>query len=484
MSSSFLQALMLGSGRSPIAPPQTIAADTQKQLRELRGDRHLLPSLALFAQQLRHRAFAVPELLEGGGLPIDERPTVPEPVRPLLARLLDKRADDRVPAAIAVRCALRQANMRVHPFDLPRLPALLDLPPQEPQERAWLRRVHRTDSSPPAEAITADNWLHQPIAERIAFVRAERTRDPAAARTMLAESLANEPAQSRASLLQALAVGLSSDDQEFVASHCGGRAKSVHDVAESLLAQLPGTEQHERRIEDIASKLTANAGKRGLIRRKTTLAWPKPRKKHADPVQECALELRGICLDALAAKMGLALDELFAAAREDTALSTGLLSAALSTGRSDAIERARADEAADVGLLLYVIQDRQEAGDPERHAAFARELVSACMRPHDWQEMPPAIAFAQIHQTLRGPLPDEIAAQLLDSECLRRCLQVVRDKPLEAPERLLLEPIATLMPAATRGAFRSAIQDLALGDRQRAELLLEVLERLSPYASS
>lgn len=466
--STFLKALMLGAGRNRLDAPASL-----RYVQEQRPDAWLLPATALFGQQLRHRRFALPQFVEGGGLPDDPRPIVPDAARPLMVRLLGK-GDTFDFAARAVRLALRQANLRVHPFDLPHLTALLALGPNAPQERAWLARTQpdQAEGGDDGDGPTPEDWQHHAIGTRVEFLRDLRRRDPAAARELVLAALPNEPAGARAKLIGALRVNLSSDDIELLEAQLGGRAKSVHDAAEALLALLPGTEAHARRAEDVARCLVPRKTRRG--EQGVRLMWRRPSDLRVAPQIACVAELHGVDLDALAAHLSLDVDGLFEAAGDDVALSAGLLAAALSTGRPDAVRHALTTPDVDVRLLLPAADERPDA------AAVAAALAGRMLERDRGDDALMPYHLHELHRRLEGPLPAQVADDFVRGPTFARTIAAVQAQPLEAGERHLLEPLAALLPPSTRPTFRAAIAPLALGDRQRPELLLDLLALLDP----
>jgi len=471
VSGAFLRALMLGSGRNELQPPPAM-----RSLREARGDRWLLSAVALLGQQLRHRREPVPAIDERAGLPRDERPTVCERSRALMVSLFSNRSGELPTAALAARFAMRAAGRRAHPFDLPKLPAWLgvDADLLDPQEVAWLGRGKAGDDEPvDGERMTADTWHEYPLAMRASFLARERVRDPAGARDMLAASLDAQPAATRCRLLECLAIGLSADDRELLEQQHAGRAESVRTVAAGLLARLPGTEQHGGKLDELTRDIVV--GKAGVLRRKRTFAWRKASTDRADRVQEALDALVGVDLDALARRLGVDRDALVDGAAGDGALATGLLAAAVSTGRGDVVALARRLPEAEWSRVLDML------GQHPQRAELARGLVEACMQPQTWRTPPTPYALLQLLSSLEGPLPQRTAAALLAGEWLRRMLGTIAKSPLEASERFVLEPIAALLPAPHRSEYRARIEPIALADRQRAGLLLDLLDLLDPH---
>jgi hypothetical protein len=98
-------------------------------------------------------------------------------------------------------------------------------------------------ATPPAASISGDPGLWQTgdRAQRRAHLAALRTRDPAAARELLADGWSRETGDDRAALLAVLARGLSPEDEEFLETALDDRKASVRAEAARLLARLPGS---------------------------------------------------------------------------------------------------------------------------------------------------------------------------------------------------------------------------------------------------
>jgi hypothetical protein len=116
---------------------------------------------------------------------------------------------------------------------------------------AWLARVH-----PPvawlavAEERSVDAleraFDEEKAAARVVTLTRARTLAPARARAWLEATWPTEKADDRATLLGALATGLSRDDEPFLEAALGDRSQGVRDQAAALLSQLPESAYVER----------------------------------------------------------------------------------------------------------------------------------------------------------------------------------------------------------------------------------------------
>jgi len=103
-------------------------------------------------------------------------------------------------------------------------------------------------------------WQVGGPAERRAYLVSLRGRDPRGGRNLLADGWSREPKDERASLLAALARGLSLDDEEFLETALDDRAGEVREVARQLLSQLPGSAFRRRAADRAAGVLRLEGG--------------------------------------------------------------------------------------------------------------------------------------------------------------------------------------------------------------------------------
>jgi hypothetical protein len=84
-------------------------------------------------------------------------------------------------------------------------------------------------------------WQEGLFAERVALLSALRSRDPAAARELLATTWATERAEDRLMFLDSLRTGLGPDDEPFLEQALADRSRNVRATAAELLSALPGS---------------------------------------------------------------------------------------------------------------------------------------------------------------------------------------------------------------------------------------------------
>ncbi|MGI5428099.1 DUF5691 domain-containing protein [Streptomyces sp. CA-179760] len=84
-------------------------------------------------------------------------------------------------------------------------------------------------------------WQEGLFAERVALLSALRSREPAAARELLATTWATERAEDRLMFLDSLRAGLGPDDEPFLEQALADRSRNVRATAAELLSALPGS---------------------------------------------------------------------------------------------------------------------------------------------------------------------------------------------------------------------------------------------------
>ena len=105
--------------------------------------------------------------------------------------------------------------------------------------RAWAWAAERPDDlmDDPAHAQTV--WETGTLRQRVVALLGMRHRDPAAARDLLAAEWTREQAKARATLLRALEVSLSPEDEPLLEQALADRAAAVRMGAVDLLVRLP-----------------------------------------------------------------------------------------------------------------------------------------------------------------------------------------------------------------------------------------------------
>ncbi len=452
------QAVLLGAQRHPVSPPERLASllTAQEPARD-----PVLTLIALASQQQRfartildREAPATPNIARS--LHQDPQPILPDPARRALLRLADvveKGAADAV-LSVAVR-RIVQAGFRPHPFDLPQLAPHIkgDAQCQGLAERAFLalagdgRAMHASSFLHPE--ITPDNWIEFSKEHRIAFLRSERRKHPAEARTMLEAAIGGTPAAIRADLLSALDVGLSAHDLPFLESLATDRAESVRATAGELVSRVPGTPAFAARLKSAANCFSRTGG--GILGRfglaNGTIAFRAP--SSGTPAGRRAI-----------------LTSLF------NGLSAAEVASAAGSTAADIIGALPADDEP----VLAAFSARA-ARDGDREVMI---LLTKARLDDGPAEGSPAAAVAWLAGNLAAPVSAEFGEWLLACERLRATIQRIQDSPTPAvkddgslvwtaallPSGVIerfLDLIEPLPPAANRTARAFAELTMALG---------------------
>ncbi|MEV5351598.1 DUF5691 domain-containing protein [Streptomyces sp. NPDC052693] len=94
---------------------------------------------------------------------------------------------------------------------------------------------------PEDDDTTRRLWEEGLFAERVALLSALRSREPAAARELLASTWTTERAEDRLMFLDSLRTGLGPDDEPFLEQALDDRSRNVRATAAELLSALPGS---------------------------------------------------------------------------------------------------------------------------------------------------------------------------------------------------------------------------------------------------
>ncbi|MCU0949378.1 MAG: DUF5691 domain-containing protein, partial [Porphyrobacter sp.] len=318
---AILDALMQGTGRRPLQPAGILGEGL-----EAGSDMTPARLLALAVQAQLHALPAAPEVFDEGAATRDERPIVPEDLRPLIVQLVTGKGnppDDA--AAQAVAQSLDRHGYRLHPFDIPRLALfarkhgdLLGIAPtkaeDETAEGGWAAW----------ETLDEANWMLATPARKANFIADLRLTDAAMARALVEAQLPLEKADVRLRLIDALGAGLSSEDRPFLESLAGDRAPTVKRAVIRLLARLPGTGAAAAQIAELLSRITP--GSTGLLRKRATLTLQMPAnvKSATAEIDWLATSFGGIGCTALAHALDMTPEAMLDAAHDDGRLLRGI----------------------------------------------------------------------------------------------------------------------------------------------------------------
>lgn len=324
------------------------------------------------------------------------------------------------------------------PFDL--LPQMLDWATEKtaPSVRAvfgergsWLCRSNPNwswgarDIVPTSDSATDPTelrplWDEGTVPERREALELVRRRDPATGRDWLAQAFPQEKPADRASLLDALRIGLSPEDEPFLEECLADRSTLVVQSAARLLALLPGSGLSARMVERADSMMTGET--KGLLRKKTKLACappeqvPKEWERDGIPRKAPAGRgLRALCVEVVLTavrpsywvdRFGLDATKLIEAVDGDPfegAVITGWTQAATAFAAHDPRS---AEWLLPLWRFQYASIRKKEGRDRREAFDQAQALLRAMPAPHaesaliagleEWTDVEPAMTFLPI----------------------------------------------------------------------------------------
>lgn len=200
----------------------------------------------------------------GEAAPEEEQEPVGRPAAERLTRILGGEYERLLPEWLAVAAA---TGRRVPPYVLPEL---LERGRWDRSVRAHLgviagRRGRWLAARNPAWAYlldepTGETWELGSAADRRAYLRRLRKRDPAEARRLLESTWERETPDDRAAFVELLADGLSMADEPFLESALDDRRREVRQEAANLLTRLPESRLSRRMAERARACLTVSPG--------------------------------------------------------------------------------------------------------------------------------------------------------------------------------------------------------------------------------
>ena len=161
-------------------------------------------------------------------------PTIPEPLRPRLRRLMARRKGE-APIESHLIDFVAARGYSTHPADWMPSPRG-DWTPDA--YAPWLDWVRGEDKPFPPPSFTLDTYDLWSPAMRRAALAVLHARDPGVARAIIAAKASSEPAERRVMLIEILETGLSDADVEFLEALANDRSDRVQTLARLYLARL------------------------------------------------------------------------------------------------------------------------------------------------------------------------------------------------------------------------------------------------------
>lgn len=444
----FQTGFRLGLQRSKLAAPPSLVAAAPNA-----GERWPLIAAALLAQQTRYAWPAPPALVDVSPLPRPEGRLPDENLRARLRALVPMGADI-TDWHEAIWSFLAPSGLALHPFDLAELKPLLQATGARlgPTERAWLRGPGESVGAE-VEASGSGSWLELMPAAQSAFMRARREEDAAEGRNLIQSGLQGQAAAVRCRLVEALEVALSSDDQEVLESLKADRAKSVKEAAANLLSRIPGTAEYEERLDEAEGML--ETVKKGIVGKKKSLRLRKHSRRDRAAEASARSCLRHTRTEDLAARFDLTVEGLYAATAKDARLQSALLMRALLEGPQRLSVAAKHLQDTDIWDIVYDFDDEHGGG-------LGADAISLLLRPKEWARWPDVFGLRRLARMSRGPLPADLARQVIDCKALKSAIKLTRSDAAQ-PESLepsALVSLVRLVPIELHPALEERLSSL------------------------
>jgi hypothetical protein len=446
--------------------------DTGDQLLALGADRDnaVLNGLSLAGQALRFTRPSVPNEFAVEHWPRDVRRIIPDRLRPIILRVLDRSTDD---TARALALALDKQKLRPHPFDLykldrfvrryaDRLGATADYWVQRETPAQQLHNYFETDE------LTADNWTEGSLRSRVLFLKVLRKQDPDGAQKLLEKSWSGENPESRVQLLSTLHAGLSSLDKPFLESIQKDRAPRVRALVQRMLAVISGSSGNNPAL--VACMERIQKSKARLLKKRVALKLELPAtvKEHEVNrwIQEQFVE---VTLESLTHACDMSGDQLIDAAEKDDNLLFALAIMASREKRFDLLDRITGELPDAWGRMSGLASDE----DCEKDAGELVAWTSALVKPRKWLPVVPFPTWSWLHRQIEGPLPAGIMREVLGSKTWTEQLDADKKGGTE-----FVQVICALCPPELRGTIRSQLEPLEADRKDKGTMLLDILDEL------
>ena len=427
-----------------------------------------LEMLSLVAQALRFERPSTPDSFLVEPEVRDDRKIVADGLRRSLIRLLTAKNATDHPARALAR-AFDRLRLRPHPFDLP----LIDAFVRSNAEKLGSTTQQWADSQKPEaqtqgyfdpELLDESNWEQARLSRRVAYLEQRRRDDAEAARALLESTWAQEDADARFRLLQALQLRLNKADQPFLSALENDRAPRVRTLAARFLARL-GTGVQNPALR--ASMERIKQSQSGLLRKRTVLQLELPANVKDQTASRWILQtFTDVSFGELAGALELADQELIEASAKDEPLLLALALMATNERRLDLLE-------AVVVHLSNAWERMFEAGldtlntmtEPERQRW--QEIIA-----HPYRKDLPTIyaLWDWLHRITDTDAAPSVMLLILQAKLL---MKVPEREKGAAP---WLEMIAAMCPTAQRQELREHFSDFDQSLTVAPLALLEILD--------
>ena len=443
-------------------PLERIGASTSLQALSLTGQ------AMRFDRPARPAQFLVEEGVEDG------RRIIPDASRKLLIRLMTGKGPTSNMLAAAIARAMDVRSLRPHPFDLPKLEAFV----KSHAEALGAEAMAFSQREAPAEQkqsyfapdkLTDETWMLGTPAAKVSYVGARRAADPAAALALLEATWGVESADNRLRLLGTLRAELSDADAPFLTGLAKDRAPRVRELAQRLLARLPGAAGEDPALKAILERI--GVGKSGLVFKKATISLELPATVQKPLAAAWVREnFSGISLIELAKALSIYPDDLVEAAHKDAFMTFACFVMATEDKRFDVTETIVVRHMGDVWDAIVASGMEELPGYSVEEKARWAEIA---VQPRMWTADTPLWSLTRLVQLLDGPATATLMQRILGS---KPWLALLKD-----PTRLVAEVVdalAVLCPSAMRPALRLQLAGIDPAKTNSANLFLDLIDTL------
>jgi len=440
-------------------PLERIGASTSLQALSLAGQ------AMCFDRPARPAQFLVEEGVEDG------RRIIPDAARKLLIRLMTGKGPASNTLAAAIARIMELGSLRPHPFDLPKLETFVKSHAEAlgAEAMAFSQREARAEQKQSyfaPDKLTDETWMLATPAAKTSYISAQRAADPAAALALLEASWSTESADSRLRLLGALRAELSEADTPFLAGLAKDRAPRVRELAQRMLARLPGFSGDDPALRTALERIKVS--KSGLVFKKASLTLEIPATVQHMPgwVRQT---FEGVQFSSLATELSLSEDEIIDAAQKDAPMILACVVMATEEARLDLLERSIA-RAGDIWteIAFSGLEDLPDYTSEQR-----RRWADIVVQPKSWSETKTFWTLGVLVKLLEGSASERLMRDLLAS---KPWLAFRKDSTLLTPD--IIENLAVLCPPSVRPMLRSEIASLDPAKTNSANLFLDLMDIL------
>lgn len=432
-----------------------------------------LQALSLTGQALRFDRPPQPAAFQAEEKVIDERPIVSHDIRILLLRLVYGKNSTSLLAAAVAR-ALSAANLRLYPFHM----SMLDMFVQAhaeilgPEALAFSQRetpFEQKQSYFAPDKLSDETWMLATPAIKARYIMERRVVDPVAARVLVEAVWGAENADSRLRLLGTFREHLSDADAPFLSGLAKDRAPRVRELAQKLLARLPGFEGDNPALRAVLERI--KVGKSGLVFKKPALSLELPTTVQKPAAAAWVREnFTNVGMVELARALSIYPHDMIEAAHNDAFMTFACFIMVTEEKRFDMAETILARHMGDVwdGIIASGLHEL-----PAYTRAERLRWVDIAVQPRMWTADTSLWSLSRLVELLEGPASDTLFQRILGS---KPWVASLKDPTRLSPE--IIDGLAMLCPPAMRALLRAQLTDIDAAKTSSAILFLELMDIL------